>query len=56
MKFCAECIHYAKNAVTVGNKLRSACNRDGAKLTAMEERHLGDCGLDGKYWDDARTP
>ena len=54
MNYCADCIHYAKNAVMVANKLRSACNRDGAKLTAMEERHLGDCGLEGKLWDDAR--
>lgn len=55
MKFCAECVHYAKNAVTVGNKPRSACKREGARQTALEERNLGDCGLEGKHWE-SREP
>lgn len=51
MKYCADCIHYEKNAVTVAKKLRSICKRDGAKETAMEERFSGGCGLDGKNWE-----
>jgi len=54
MNHCADCIHYEKDAVTVGNRLRSACKREGAKETAMTERFNGECGLDGKHWEDAR--
>ena len=56
MNHCADCIHYEKDAVTVGNRLSSACKREGAKETAMAERAEGDCGRDGKHWEDARSP
>jgi hypothetical protein len=59
MKFCAECRHFAEDALLIENKLHDGCTRYSTPesprtVITFTERIGGECGTVGKFWVERR--